>query len=60
MAKVAIGDPHRDLLRGLAGQVATPGVAQLLIAVPVSGAGGNRADVGVGAVCIDRQHQPFG
>jgi len=55
-----VRDLDRDLVGGLAGQVAAPGVAQLFLAVGVPAAGGHRADAGVGAIGVDGQHQPLG
>ena len=48
-----VRDLDRDLVGGLAGQVAAPGVAQLLLAVRVPAASGLRADAGVRAVDVD-------
>ncbi len=57
-----VGDLDGDLPRGLGGEVAAPDVPDpfFAVAVPALGrAAGDRADAGVGAVGVDRQHQPF-
>jgi hypothetical protein len=41
-------------------QGTAPDVADLILGVSMPGAGGDRADTGVGAVRVDGQHQPFG
>ena len=55
-----VGDPDRNGLGGVAGEVAQSDVADLVLDMPVPAPGGDRADTGVGAVGIDRQHQPLG
>jgi len=54
-----VRDADRDGLRDVTGQVAATHVADLVLGVAVTAARGDRADAGVRAVGVDRQHQPL-
>jgi len=55
-----VGDTDRDCLGGVSGEVAPSDVADLVLGVAVATSGRDRAEPGVGAVGVDREHQPFG
>jgi hypothetical protein len=59
-AKVAFAIPMAAAWAVSGGEVAAADVADVVLGVAVPAARGDRADSGVGAIGVDRQHQPIG